>query len=109
MKRRCVRVLYIVLVEEQHRDKLDGVAGQREYLVSVPARSLRRGTQLFRADAFGAFNNLQAALKHNQNTQIGDNAIYHAGSGQGQAALLQNFTVAMLVGVVHDNHNAANT
>ena len=49
---------------------------------------LRGGTQLFRADAVGAFNDLQAALNHIQNTQIGDNSIYHAGSGQGQAALL---------------------
>ena len=70
---------------------------------------LRGGKQLFRADAVGAFNDLQAALYHIQNTQIGDNSIYHAGSGQGQAALLQNFTVAMLVGVIHNNHNAANT
>ena len=37
MKRRYVRVLHIVLVEEQHRDELDGVVGQREYLVSVRA------------------------------------------------------------------------
>ena len=37
MKRRSVRVLHIVLVEEQHRDELDGVVGQSEYLVSVRA------------------------------------------------------------------------
>ena len=37
MKRRYVRVLHIVLVEEQHRDELDGVVGQSEYRVSVRA------------------------------------------------------------------------
>ena len=37
MRRRYVRVLHIVLVEEQHRDEIDGVVGQSEYLVSVRA------------------------------------------------------------------------
>src|SRR5690606_41749926 len=79
------------------------------FMLRLPPRSARCPyTTLFRsADTGCAFNDLQAAGHDIENAQISDDAVDDALAGQRQGAGFQNLGFAGLVGVVHDDDDAA--
>ena len=50
---------------------------------------------------------LQPAGHHIEDAEVGDDPVDHRLAGQGQGAFLQHLGLAVLVGVVHDDHHAA--